>query len=266
MTTFSQLLASAVQKPDALELEVPPDWMQGRSVFGGLQVAFALQAMRKLVPSTPLRTLQTTFVAPVSGSMRAQARILRQGKNVTHVQASLGDAAAPEAIVVGAFGRARDSNVARAIARPALEIDPAGVIEVPSGSRSEGAPHFTGHFHVRWLRGKPPFTGDKTYDHVLEVGLNDNDVGRTTEAHLVAIADYPPPVGLSLLTTPAAGSTLTWMLQLLVDDLTNIPLTALRIDAEMVAARDGYTSQSVTIYAPDGTALALSHQNMLIFG
>jgi hypothetical protein len=38
------------------------------------------------------------------------------------------------------------------------------------------------------------------------------------------------------------------------------------VDAELTAARDGYTSQAVTIYAADGTPLALSHQNMLIFG
>ena len=37
-------------------------------------------------------------------------------------------------------------------------------------------------------------------------------------------------------------------------------------DAQLVAARDGYTSQAVTIYAPDGTALALSQQSMLVFG
>jgi acyl-coenzyme A thioesterase PaaI-like protein len=264
MTTFSKLLASARPESGGLQLDVPADWMQGRSVFGGLQVAFALQAMRALVPSVPLRTLQTTFVAPVSGSMQAHARIVRQGKNVTHVEARIGDEASPQAIVIGAFGNARSSAVARTVVRPELTYDPARVVGVPFEARSESAPHFAGHFSVRWLRGLPPFTGDTTFDHVLEVGIDDD--GSASEAHLIAIADYPPPIGLSHLKTVAPGSTLTWMLQLLVDDLTDLPLSGIRIDAELVAARDGYTSQSVTVYAPDGTALALSQQSMLVFG
>jgi acyl-coenzyme A thioesterase PaaI-like protein len=264
MTTLSKLLASAAQESGSLQLEVPADWMQGRSVFGGLQVAFALQAMRALVPSTPLRTLQTTFIGPVSGSMRAQARILRQGKNVTHVEARLGDDTAPQAIVIGAFGSARSSAVERGVVQPKLDLDPARVIEVPLNNDNQNAPHFAGHFGVRWLRGMPPFTGDTTYDHVLEVGID--DTGDATEAHLIAIADYPPPVALSFLKTFAPGSTLTWMLQLLTDDFAGIPLSGFRIHTELVAARDGYTSQAVTIYAPDGTALALSQQSMLVFG
>jgi acyl-CoA thioesterase len=264
MTTLSQLLASSERQSNSFQLEVPADWMQGRSVFGGLQVAFALQAMRALVPETPLRTLQTTFIGPVSGSMRAQARILRQGKNVAHVEARIGDEASPQAIVIGAFGTARSSAVARAVVRPPVDFDPARVIALPFSARNQSAPHFAGHFSVRWLRGMPPFTGDTTYDHVLEVGIDDD--GSASEAHLVAIADYPPPVALSFLKAPAPGSTLTWMLQLLTDNLAGVPLSDFRIDTELVAARDGYTSQSVTIYAADGTPLALSHQSMLVFG
>lgn len=265
MTQFSKLLASAVREESGgFHLQVPAQWMQGRTAFGGLQVAFALQAMRALVPNTPLRTLQTTFIAPVAGNMRAQARILRQGKNVTHVEARIGDEASPQAIVIGAFGSARSSTVARSVSRPAVDFDPARVIAVPFGADRQAAPHFSGHFSVRWLRGLPPFTGDTTHNHVLEVGMDDE--GNTTEAHLVAIADYPPPVALSFLKAAAPGSTLTWMLQLLTDDLTGIPLSEFRLDTELVAARDGYTSQAVTIYASDGTALALSHQSMLVFG
>ena len=37
--TFSALLASAAVVDGATTLDVPPEWMQGRSVFGGLQAA-----------------------------------------------------------------------------------------------------------------------------------------------------------------------------------------------------------------------------------
>jgi hypothetical protein len=274
-TPLSKLLAQSewrsrgAPRPDAvstdeLRLSVPPDWMQGRSVFGGLQAAFALRAMRALVPEAPLRTLQVTFIAPVAGEMKARARILRQGKNATHVEVRLGDdETQTQALMVGVFGTARSSIVARTVVQPALEVDAAQVFEKPIGSPALG-PAFSGHFGVRWLRGRPVFSGDRSFQHVLEIALDD-DVP-LSESHLLAIADFMPPIGLSHLSAPAAGSTLTWMLELLVDRMPQLPLRGFRVDAELIAARDGYTDQSVIIYAPDRTALALSHQSMLVFG
>jgi hypothetical protein len=264
MSSLTDLLASAKHDADGLSLVVPEDWMQGRSVFGGLQVAFALQAMRRLVPDAPLRTLQTTFLAPVAGTMGVRAHILRQGKNASLVEARIGDGTATQAVIVGAFGIPRSSAVARTLAQPALEADASNVIELPVGNDSGVAPRFTSHFNVRWLRGQPPFTGDHRFKHVLEVAID--EAGPATEAHLLAIADFIPPIALSHLRSPAPGSTLSWMLELLVDRIEALPLRGYRVDAEMVAARDGYTNQAVTIFAPDGTALALSHQTMLVFG
>ena len=93
-----------------------------------------------------------------------------------------------------------------------------------------------------------------------------HDDGPVTEGHVVAIADFIPPVALSYLDTPAPGSTLTWMLQFLRDDWGGLSLDGWRVDAELVAARDGYTSQTVMVWGPDGAPVALSHQSMLVFG
>ena len=45
-------------------LDVPEDWLQGRTLFGGLQAVVGLAAMRTLAPAAPLRSLQVTFLAP----------------------------------------------------------------------------------------------------------------------------------------------------------------------------------------------------------
>ena len=87
-----------------------------------------------------------------------------------------------------------------------------------------------------------------------------------SEALLVALSDFIPPLGLSMLRTPAPGSSLTWMLELLDHDLERLPMTGFRVDAELVAGRDGYHNQSSTIWAPDGAPLALSRQTMVVFG
>jgi len=257
---YSELLALMQQTDDGVALDVPSDWMQGRSVFGGLQVAIAVAAMRKLV-ATPLRTLQVTFIAPIpSGRVSAQAKVLRSGKNASHVEARLmvGDHVACTAI--GVFGTARETAVTKLPQQPS--IPPMQPIPFPY---VEGiTPEFLRHFKGSVLQGDLPYAGKPLSDVVVSLGMLDS--GHATEAHLLAIADFMPPVALSWLKTLAAGSSLTWMLEFLIDDFSTLPLTGWRADATLVAARDGYTSQSVMLWGPGGVPVAISRQSMVVFG
>lgn len=260
-TTFSQLMRAAERAPDEVRFEIPGDWLQGRSVFGGLQVAMMLEAMRTSAPVTPLRTLQATFVSPVSeGPVTARARVMRRGKSATHVEARLESGNDVLAVAIGVFGSPRASKAARSLVMPHVEAEGALELTYVPGV----FPAFTQHFRARWLRGALPFSSQPSHHHVVDVGMHDD--GSATEGHVVAIADFIPPVALSHLDAPAPGSTLTWMLQFLREDWSTLPLQGWRVDAELVAARDGYTSQSVTVWAPDGSPAALSHQSMLVFG
>lgn len=258
-TSFSRVLSSTT---DARTFEVPDDWLQGRSLFGGLQVALALRAMRAHVPSMPLRVVQATFIAPVpAGRVQVDVQVLRRGKNTVHVEARLGTGET-QALVVAVYGTARPSAVAREPVRGPVQTSDAPLV-LPF---IEGlTPTFTQHFHVRWLRGTPPFTGGTTPLHTVEVTLRD-EVAYASDEHLAAIADFIPPLGLSYLSAPAAGSTVTWMLELLRDRYDDLPLEGWLVDGELAAARGGYTSQAVTLWAPDGTIAALGHQSMLVFG
>jgi acyl-CoA thioesterase len=265
-TKLSQLLAQARLGAGTLQVEVPGDWMQGRSVFGGLQAALALRAMRTLVPETPLRTLQTTFIAPVAGVVSVQARILRTGKNATHVEARIAEGDATQAIVIGVFGTARSSAVSRKLAPRAFAPSQPPLMELPfgAGGGALGGPQFSTHFQVRWHQGEIPFSGGSSTSHVLELAIDDE--GPASEAHVLAFADFPPPVALSLLSAPAPGSTLTWMLELLVDRVDHVPTSGVRVEVELIAARDGYTSQALAMFAASGEPIALGHQCMLVFG
>ena len=260
-TPFSQLLRGAKREHGSLALDVPPDWMQGPSVFGGLQAVVALEAMRTCVPSAVLRTLQVTFVAPVpSGAVVARARVLRQGKSATHVEAHLVGGDETLAVMIGVFGHARPSRALRGLRQPHVDTEQAfDMVYDPVAF-----PGFTQHFAARWLRGALPFSGEPTREQVVEVAMIDE--GPATEGHVVAIADFVPPVALAHLDAPAPASTLTWMLEFLGDGVERQPLAGWRVDAELIAARDGYTHQAVTVWAPDGTPVALSRQSMLVFG
>jgi len=261
--TLEELLANAQTQAGRFTIEVPESWMQGRSVFGGLQSVAALCAMRTLIPTLPLRALQTTFIAPVSkGKLVVEAKVLRAGKNVTQVEARIVDKDAVLALVVGVFGSPVVST-ATLTPKPADPVPPSEAsFDFPY---IEGiTPEFTQNFKVRWLRGSLPFSGGVTPDHVLELSMPEET--KATENHVVAIADFIPPLALSLLSAPAPGSSLTWMLEMLVETVERFPLSGWHIHGALVSARDGYTSQDVTISAPDGTPVARSRQSMLVFG
>jgi acyl-coenzyme A thioesterase PaaI-like protein len=260
-TPWTPLFAGLRTRPGHASLDVTPDWLQGRTVFGGLQAALALRAMRTLVPDVPLRTLQGTFIAPVpGGNVAATARVLRTGKSATHVEARLGDGEATLALLVGVFGVARASTVSVVPRQAPVEAPkPLEFGYIPGVT-----PAFTQHFKVRFLRGGTPYTNARATDTVLDIGMR--DAGPSTEGHLLAVADFIPPIALSHLKTPAPGSTLTWMIETLADRFDGLPLEHWRVDATMAAARDGYTSQSLMVWGPGGEPLATSHQSMVVFG
>lgn len=258
--TLSELLVGAQVADGRAAITIGEEWLQGRSLFGGIQAAVAWRAMRTLVPtSMPLRTLQATFIEPVSsGTVHATARVLRTGKNTLHAEARLEDSGTLHASMVGVFGMPRASRVRVEMSAPADNA-----FEKPFRFLPGLSPGFMQHFDVSLLDGAPPFANMPTTRASYRIGLHDS--GPLTEAHLLAFADFVPPVALSWMPKPTPGSSLTWMFELLREDFTAYPLAGWRADAQLVAARDGYTSQATTLYAPDGTAIALSRQSMVVF-
>lgn len=258
---FSELLQQIrADGEDAITLDVPSDWMQGRALFGGLQAVLGLQALRRLVPHTPLRTLQTTFVAPPAGTaLRARARLLRQGKNATHAEAHLLHGDTVLAVVLGVFGEARPSIV---VERPTPRLAPESPLPQPYVPGL--SPTFAQYFRLNWHQGSLPYSASPSREGIVRVDMPDETA--STEAHIIALADCIPPLALTYMRALVQGSSLTWMLELLTDRLTGLPLTGWQIDARLVAAGDGYTSQSLSLFAPDGQAIALSRQSMVVFG
>ena len=262
-TPFSVLLSRIHASEGASTLEVPEDWLQGRTLFGGLQAVVGLAAMRSLAPDAPLRSLQVTFLAPVPGGpVTARARILRSGKSATHVEARIVDGDNTLAMMVGVFGLPRTSAVTL---RPQQQrVTPDDPVELPFVAGV--APNFTQHFKARWILGGPPWSGKERPDNVIELGMRDQ--GNATESHVVAMADFLPPIALSYLKTPVAAASLTWMLELLTEDVSSLslPLDGWRIDATMTAAHGGYINQSSMLWGPGGVPVALGRQTMVVFG
>lgn len=259
---LAELMRGAVEDGARLSVAVGEDWLQGRSVFGGLQAAIAVAAMRRCVPAElPLRTLQMTFIAPVPGGVvYAAAQLLRSGKSAVHVQARLEDAnGALLALVIGVFGSSRESRVQRVVAAPAAAGGEAVKLPFMPGI----TPNFMQHFQVLLREGALPFSNKPVVRNRFELGLRDE--GTASEAHLLVLADFVPPVALSWMDSVSPGSSLTWMLEILVEDYSGETLQGWQAETEMIAAAGGYTSQTTTIWAPGGRAVALSRQSMVVF-
>ena len=243
--------------------EVPESWAQGRTLFGGIQAAIGVAAMRKAVPADwPLRSLQVSFIAPVApGAQRIQTRVLRTGKSAIHVEARLMDGDASGCFMLGIFGRGRDSAIR--IAPPA----PSQVVPV-SASRALPfvagvTPAFTRHLDFFWARGGFPFTGEHEAKTQVHVRLRDEaPVG---ELQIIALADSIPSPGLSLLARPAAASSLSWTLELLGGAYDPDPGRHWLMDATVDVAADGYMNQSAVLWTPDGQPAALSRQTVVVF-
>ena len=258
---YSEVLESMKNDGGLWSATVTEDWLQGRSIFGGLQAALAVRAMRAWVPpDLPLRTLQVTFMAPVAaGHVQVLAQVLRTGKSATHVEARIVDADQTLCIAVGIFGAGRPSQISVVPRQSPVAATKPIVFPFIQGI----TPNFTQHLAVRWLEGSPPFTGNPSPKAVVEVGLRDS--GPVGEAQVLAIADFIPPVALSMLKVRAFGSSMTWTIEFLLDRFDALTLQGWRVDAEVVAAGDGYTSQSSMIWGPGGEAVAVSRQNMVVF-
>ncbi|MDY0000936.1 MAG: thioesterase family protein, partial [Polyangia bacterium] len=85
MTGFDDLLRLERLDGRRFGLEIPEDWMQGRTAFGGLVAAAAVRAIREaLGDRDPLRSMHTAYVAPVrAGTAALEVEVVRQGKHVT---------------------------------------------------------------------------------------------------------------------------------------------------------------------------------------
>lgn len=259
---FSEVMAALEVVDGRGRGQVPADWMQGRTAFGGLLAALAGKALRTVVPAgLPLRQLQVAFVGPVAaGAVTVEARLLRAGRSVAQAECRIVGDASPATVVLGTYGVPRRSSVVR-------EPDRA---TVPDSAAARAwpfvpgvTPVFTRHMGMRWAGGAMPFeAGAEPRTRIL---LRHEDPAALTEAHVIALADSIPPPALSVLARPAPASSLTWSLEFLRHDFDLAPGRWWYMDAQVTAGGEGYLFHTATLYDPDGRAFARNRQLVAVF-
>jgi acyl-CoA thioesterase len=289
MTPFADFAAAPITPlPDdpqaGVELftTMSADWLQGRVAFGGIQGAIAARAMRAAVgtDAPALRALQFTFIGAIEpGELRAQASVLRRGRGITHAQCRLVSAGRTAALAVGLYGASRRSEARQPMPFPE-GVKPIDALHDAPWLPAR-MPGFLRHYQMRWATGALPFTGrpprpsqlwarlraqpltdDANPDAAAPVQLDD---AAAREANLVALGDLPASPVLSMLTKPAPGASLTWLLECLIDPRDWDPAQWLLIETTTRHAEAGFTSQTARLWDADGRPVAVSHQTTAVF-
>ncbi|HBW83514.1 MAG: hypothetical protein CMD92_04270 [Gammaproteobacteria bacterium] len=237
-------------------------WSQGRSAFGGLAAAFAVTAMRKLIPKEiPMRSLMVSFIAPLPpGKIEARASVQRQGRNVTQMVGKVFSGGALCLQAMGVFG----------IDRPGLTV---GAEPVKVHPREGGIsfsdyrkrlPSFLSFFDGIWTSDGLPYSGKAARNLSFWV-RHKTPLEQFPTEKLVALADIPPPVILSHFRKPVVpSSSLTWNLEFVMT-----PDSAAGdwffLEFVVDSAENGYTQQSGRIYTEHGQLCALTRQCMVYF-
>jgi len=269
MKTFAELMAEVQPGEQAGRYigELHEEWLQGRSTFGGLTAALAVQALRlELGYERPLRALMTAFVGPAGeGEVEIDCASLRSGKSVTWAEAKLCQNDQVAATVAACFGGNRESTITvEAPRRPNVK----GPAESQAFPFLPGiTPNFTQHYEMRYAAGQMPMTASK--HSAMGVWLRYKQPDNFSEAHIVALMDVLPPAVLQMFKEMKPISSLTWHLEFL-DDLTATDAQDSEgwwfFDVHAHGAANGYSQQHATLYTPAGRALAMSQQQIAVFG
>ena len=262
-TDLEEILAG-LENSDSNSTRFSEKWSQGRSAFGGLSAAFAVTAMRKkLARPQTIRSLMVSFIAPVApGEVNVEARVLRQGRNVTQCSASVISGGQVALQAMAAFGNSREAFKPASAGNRELPRRDSGISFSDNAKR---LPPFLHYFDGCWIDGGIPFSGN--YKPFLNMWVrHKQDVSRFPVEKLIAIADIPPPVLLSHFEKPPVpASSLSWSLEF-VEAPEELTGEWFYLEFEVDAAADGYTQQSGRIYDELGRLVALTRQTMVYFG
>ncbi len=263
MTGWADIHASMKRSGDEFSADIPENWRQGRTAYGGLTSALMLAAaIKRFETLPPLRSALINFVAPVTGSPNLRSNLERQGRNVTSLSATghVGEKAVARADFL--FGTARSSKIAVDFPAPPAPAPEDTELFTPEATR-DMVPGFFHNFDTRLIAGGRPMMGsDEGY--IRTWSRHKHKPSRTGIESLLCIGDVLPPAAIPLMKTFAPISSMSWIFNVLMDE----PITEdgwWHIESRLTAARGGYSSQVMRIWNTDGQLVVEGLQSIAIF-
>jgi len=256
---FTELMVRAASGGD---IDVPDSWMQGRTLSGGLATALCCAAVVAEHSLPPLRSASVNFIGPSSGTVRIQTQLLRKGKSVCQIQADLYSGENLATRIVFVFGASRDSqlNMDRTERPECLGVDPESV--TPLRREGPGVAQFSQYFDARAIAGGLAENDGEITDHW--VWMRHLDKSASDIAALLMIADSLPPTALSWLPWGTPASSISWLINIVVDNPTTQDGWWL-LGNVADQAQSGYSSQNMMIWSRTGQLVATGRQSVIVF-
>ncbi|RKQ69672.1 acyl-CoA thioesterase [Litorimonas taeanensis] len=260
---FRDIAESLTLTSEGWKAEICEGWKQGRTVYGGLSAALALEAVfRNHSDLPPLRSANIGFIGPVTDNPVYKTEVLRQGRNVVTIEAK---GYVDEAVVITvtfAFGASRESILDVNCPMPEAKSPALYEAYTPEQIRAF-VPNFFHNFDTRLVEGSRPVTGaDKGY--IRTWSRHFDTASREGISSLFCIADVLPPAAMPVLTQPGPVSSMTWMFNVLSDN----PETEdgwWQIESDLTAAKNGYSSQIMRIWNSQGELVVEGVQSVTVF-
>ena len=257
MISLPQIIASLERTEGGWRGDIPDNWLQGRTAYGGMSAALALHAaQRSDTDLPPLRSAQVSFIGPLSGAVTITAQRLRRGRNAAFVQADVVSEAGlglrATFVFMGPVESKVELNQGRAPDFPRPQ---------PGDTTFKGnkGVYFTQNFE--FLDRRDAQVGPAEW--LRWVRINERE-GLDPMVELVAIADCLPPAALKLVGGPAPVSSMTWILNVLgPQPRTDDGWWLLRANADYASA--GSSSQQMGIWNASGEPIAEQMQSVAIF-
>ncbi len=262
--SYADFLTSIVPTDGGLSAEIPESWKQGRTTYGGISTALCLTAAEAALPEArPLRSALINFVGPSGGSVKVEAELLRTGKTASAVRSRLTSEAGIGAETVFTFAAGRDSTLS--LDGPPLPDDVTAPPEgAEGGSFPSGAPQFTANFELYLAGGTLPFTGAAGRGPLRFWTRFKEVEARGGVRALLCLADALPPAITTHLNSFAPLSSMTWMVDVLSEDVSTSDGWYL-LESIPEHAADGYSAQSMSIWSTDGRCLIRGRQMVTVF-
>ena len=257
--TIAEMLAAMRAHETRVELEVPPGWTQGRTLYGGLAACLVHGGIRtQHTTLPPLRSVQTCFVGPAEADLSVTSRILRAGRNVAQVEATLwsGENLAQHGVWV--FGNDRPAN---AVQPAPVAPDFTAPEDCEPIEKLRHVPDFVGNFEIRQAEPKGGF-GGPTIRRWLR--LKDGG-GLDSVSEMLAMGDGLPPGAMRAMQRPGPVSSINWHANIHDPEVkTRGGWWLAAIASEQ--ADNGYSSERLKLHDAHGRQVMSGMQAFAVFG
>ena len=206
MTGWADIQASMTRNGDEFTADIPENWRQGRTAYGGLTAALMLASViKRFEDLPPLRSALINFVGPVTGSPTLYSNLKRQGRNVTSVsaEAKVGEKSVGRAEFL--FGATRTSHIDVDCPAPSAPAPKDTEPFTPLALR-DVVPGFFHNFDTRLIAGGRPMMGAKE-GYIRTWSRHKHAASRAGIESLLCIGDVLPPAAMPLMKTFAVSYT-----------------------------------------------------------